>query len=862
VSRRRRRPGLRVGATRDGSSDRAHDLAPAEEATAVDRPSSAGIGTPRPRAGGKFLFVGDEKLYVRGATYGTFRPRGDDCEFPEPETVDRDIALMAENGLNAFRTYTPPPRWLLDRAAEHGMHVMVGLPAERYIGYLADGRSNGDPDVADVVREGVAGCAGHPAVLCYAVGNEIPAAVARWHDRGRVARFLEQLYRAAKAEDPEGLVTYVNYPSTEYLDLPFLDLLCYNVFLESRRDYDAYLARLQNVAGDRPLLMTEVGLDSLRNGEEAQARSLDWQVRTSFEAGCAGVFVYSWTDEWYRSGEDVHDWAFGLTRRDREPKPALTAVSEAFGAVPFAENGKLPRISVIVCTYNGAQTLAECLAGLERVEYPDYEVIVVDDGSRDGSAAIADRFDCRVIRTPNHGLSSARNTGLAAATGDIVAYIDDDAYPDPHWLAYLAAAFRRADHAGIGGPNIAPPGDGFLAECVTNAPGNPVHVLLTDQVAEHIPGCNMAFRKSALEAVGGFDTQFRVAGDDIDVCWKIQEAGGTLGFSAAAMVWHHRRGELKTYWRQQLGYGRAEAAVERKWPAKFGPACQVAWGGRLYGRGLSRTLGWSRGRIYHGVWGAAPYQSLYEPAPGLLRSLPQMPEWHLLSAALTGFVLLGLSWPPLLLAAIPLAFTALASLLHAVASAVGADFGDDHGDVLLRWRRRAVTTALYLIQPVARLYGRVSGGLTPWRSVPAYGFALPWRSTKAIWTEHWRATEDRLHDIETALNADGVFVVRGGDFDRWDLAVYGGVFGSARLLMAVEEHGCGTQLVRIRLWPRWSPERLLPTVLLGGLALGAWLDGASVAAVVLGAVFLLGGWRVLRDTASACFALRHAAEQA
>ena len=89
-------------------------------------------------------------------------------------------------------------------------------------------------------------------------------------------------------------------------------------------------------------------------------------------------------------------------------------------------------MSVVVCTYNGAKTLAESLAGLDALDYPAYEVIVVDDGSTDSSAAIASEYDCRLIRTENRGLSSARNTGLSAASGEIVAYIDDDAKPDPN----------------------------------------------------------------------------------------------------------------------------------------------------------------------------------------------------------------------------------------------------------------------------------------------------------------------------------------------------------------------------------------------------------------------------------------------
>ena len=141
---------------------------------------------------------------------------------------------------------------------------------------------------------------------------------------------------------------------------------------------------------------------------------------------------------------------------------------------------------------NGTRTIRGCLDGLRKLDYPNYEVIVVNDGSTDGTGEVAAEYGFKVINTTNHGLSSARNTGMRAAKGEIVAYIDDDARPDPHWLTYLAYTFLTTDHVGVGGPNLPPPEDGPIAACVANSPGGPVHVLLTDQEAEHIPGCNMA----------------------------------------------------------------------------------------------------------------------------------------------------------------------------------------------------------------------------------------------------------------------------------------------------------------------------------------------------------------------------------
>jgi GT2 family glycosyltransferase len=503
-------------------------------------------------------------------------------------------------------------------------------------------------------------------VLCYAIGNEIPAHIVRWYGHAPVERFLERLYRAAKKEDPGALVSYVNYPSTEYLDLPFVDLVCFNVYLERPEKLQSYLARLQNIAGDRPLVMAEIGLDSRGHGETQQAETLEWQVGTVFSGGCAGAFVFSWTDQWCRGGAEITDWDFGLTRRDRSPKPAVEAVERAFANVPFPLNTQWPRVSVVVCSYNGSRTIGETLAAITKLRYPNFEVIVVDDGSEDVTPKIAGEYDVRLIRTRNEGLSAARNTGMRAATGEIVAYIDDDAWPDPHWLHYLAATFMNTPHVGVGGPNIAPAGDGPIARCVAHAPGGPIHVLLTDHEAEHLPGCNMAFRKSALEAVGGFDPIFRIAGDDVDVCWKLQEQGWTLGFHASALVWHHRRNSVGTFLKQQLNYGKAEADLERKWPHKYNAVGHATWTGRLYSKAMIRRLGWwSSPRIYHGTWGSAPFQSASHVPQHPLLALPTMPEWWIVVASLFAASCFSILYRPMR-PVIPFMLVALAvPVLHA-----------------------------------------------------------------------------------------------------------------------------------------------------------------------------------------------------
>src|SRR5262249_52116395 len=156
---------------------------------------------------------------------------------------------------------------------------------------------------------------------------------------------------------------------------------------------------------------------------------------------------------------------------------------------------------------------------------------------------------------------------------------------DVDWLRYLAHTFLTTSHAAVGGPNVPPADSGLVETCVAAAPGGPIHVLVSDTEAEHVPGCNLAIRRSVLEQLGGFDPRFRAAGDDVDICWRIIEAGLTIGYSPGALVWHRRRDSIRAYLRQQRGYGQAEALLERKWPEHYNAGGHRTWAGRIYGAG-------------------------------------------------------------------------------------------------------------------------------------------------------------------------------------------------------------------------------------------------------------------------------------
>lgn len=782
---------------------------------------------------GKFLFCGAQKFWVKGVTYGTFRPGEGDQPIPDRRTVASDFRSMEAAGINTVRVYTPPPRWLLDLAQASGLRVMAGLAWEQHITFLNDRKLR--KSIERRIRDDVRACAGHPAILCFAIGNEIPAPIVRWHGRRKIEKFLKRLYQAVKSEDPNALVTYVNYPTTEYLQLPFLDLCCFNVYLESEDLLRGYLARLQNLAGDKPLLMAEIGLDSQRNGELEQATQLEWQIRTTFTSGCCGVFVFAWTDEWYRGGSEIEDWDFGLCTRDRQPKPALQAVTRAYENAPFPADFQWPGISIVVCSYNGASTIRDTLEGLQALDYSDYEIIVVDDGSTDDTAAIAREYKVLPISTENRGLSNARNTGWQAASGEIVAYIDDDAYPDPHWLQYLAHTYLTTDYVAVGGLAPAPPEDGPIADCVANAPGRPVHVLLTNTDAEHIPGCNMSFKRDVLEAIGGFDPRYRAAGDDVDICWRILEKGWKIGFHAGALNWHHCRNSLQEYWKQQQGYGKAEALLEEKWPDKYNATGHFTWRGRLYGKGITQALPTNRWRIYHGQWGMAPFQSIYGPGSSLWTSLPLMPEWYFVCFLLAFLSLLGLAWTPLLFTVPLLILAVSAPLAQSIIAAVRAEFPTHWPSRWQRFKLRCISALLHLLQPLARLIGRIRHGLTPWRKrTGESGKLFSFCDVRMeLWSEQWHSPQDWLSRYEKAMQRDEIRVFLGGDYDRFDLEVRGGLLGRARLLMVQEEHGGGKQLLRFAVRSKLSRGNVILIILFAVLGILATVDATWVVSAVL-----------------------------
>ena len=834
---------------------------------------------------GKFLSLGRDRFLVKGVSYGTFAPDAAGDQFPPPDVVSADFARMREAGFNTVRAYTLPTPRVLDEAARHGLRMMIGLPWPQHVAFLDD------PDLCRGIREDIIArvreLSGHPAALVFALGNEIPAPIVRWHGQARVERFIRELYHDVKAAAPEALLTYVNYPPTEYLSLPFLDVCAFNVYLHAEADLRRYIARLQHLAGHRPLLLAEAGADSRREGEDGQAAIAAMHVRTAFSEGACGAVVFAWTDEWWRGGRPVDDWAFGLVDAARKPKPALGAVTRAFADAPFpeAERRTWPRISVVVCAYNEAATIDECLTSIENLTYPDYEIILVNDGSRDATGDIARRHaSVRVLDIPNGGLSAARNVGLEHAAGEIVAYTDGDVRVDPDWLTHLVRPFLTSDVVGAGGPNLVPADDPPMAQCIARAPGSPTQVMLDDRIAEHVPGCNMAFRRDALLEVGGFNPIYLRAGDDVDICWRLQARGWKIGFAPSALVWHRHRASLRTYWRQQVGYGEGESWLKPHHPDQF-QGLHIGWRGRIYGPlPFHRSL--TRARVNSGTWGTAPFPSVYTIDTYPFAFMPHSARWQVAAAAL-----IGLGAATLLTSQIGLALALLTVGTGALGTTVArcaryARVTDIEGlpPLVRRPRRlsrilyRSRIAGLYFVQPLARAWGRLRGSMSPPEVLraPANGRRAPaaaggvrdlWAAAsrhtlpRRYWSETWVAAETLLAQLTARLErvreVRTVEIDDGWQADR-DIAVGLNRWARLHVRALVEEHREGRCLVRLARRLRATPRLWLLGACIAGVALaGAAAGPAPYWPWITGVGAALAAWaaRTVRQSARAVAAV-------
>jgi O-antigen biosynthesis protein len=568
-------------------------------------------------AHGKFLSKSDQKFFFKAMRLADVSGSLDFGQKLKLRHRLDDLRGSHTTGLVLSETQAQP---CLDIAAQAGLVAMVELKITSDELTSRRGWKSVESRIAHTAN--IFGR--HAALVGYIVDCPIGQGALRVGGLENARRRMRSVVKTIKGRAPEAMVGIKVRPETRALSILEEDFLYAEIPPLAPVEIRDFVVALHNVAEARPVVI------EFRDASPGQ----DEAVAVAFGTGAAGVVAPP------VPAPVSHDWLGVKMLRASDLMPFVTLN----GTCP-PRPAKMPMVSVVICAYNAERTMRPCLESLRRIDYPNFEVIIVDDGSRDATADISMDFpEFRLIRQPNKGLSVARNVGMHAARGEIVAYTDSDCVVDPHWLTLMVRSMVENNFDGCGGPNYAPHEEGWIEASCAASPGAPCHVLVAEDRAEHLAGCNMVFRKAALEKIGGFDAQFRTAGDDVDICWRMLEAGYKLGFSPAAFVWHFRRNTIKAYYGQQRGYGRAEAMLYPKYPERFNVMGQIAWRGTI--PGIARTIP-GRGRKLV-LWNAtAGAQSLFDPALTLASVLPQTLEWAVLSAVvLVASVVLGVSIIP------------------------------------------------------------------------------------------------------------------------------------------------------------------------------------------------------------------------
>jgi glycosyltransferase involved in cell wall biosynthesis len=209
------------------------------------------------------------------------------------------------------------------------------------------------------------------------------------------------------------------------------------------------------------------------------------------------------------------------------------------------------RVSIVINTYNRRQSLSETLSSLRQLRYRDYEVVVVDGPSTDGTDELLEQWQdtIKAARCPIANLAVSRNIGIAAATGEIIAFIDDDAIPDPQWMGNIVAGYDSDEVGAVGGFVYNNSGYEFQSRyIVSDRFGGSVDDIGFDPtLLYNIPGApryarpmgtNVTFRRSLLLELGGFDEEFAYYLDETDLCLRVVDNGYVIKYVDNAFVYH------------------------------------------------------------------------------------------------------------------------------------------------------------------------------------------------------------------------------------------------------------------------------------------------------------------------------------
>jgi beta-galactosidase/beta-glucuronidase len=304
---------------------------------------------------GKSLLVDGRPFIVRGIHYGPWRPGtgpGKGFPYPSPQNVDEDFRIIRSLNANAILVYNPPG-YVLDIADRYGLKVLYCFDLNWYL-QTDDAAARERAGVLHAVQDNRQ----KPALLGWVLGNEIPLNAIEQRGASTIENSLSSLYRSVKEVDPDHPITHSNWPVAKDLNLGFFDIVSFNVYPlwppeVVAMGYGRYIEKvLQPIAGNKPLLITEFGANSLEATEDGEGRLLLQSWKDLRKAGACGGMVFEFADEWWKNydnprragnwwdrkaapdDEKTHDLDpeeyYGVVDAYRRPKPAFKLVQRMF----------------------------------------------------------------------------------------------------------------------------------------------------------------------------------------------------------------------------------------------------------------------------------------------------------------------------------------------------------------------------------------------------------------------------------------------------------------------------------------------------------------------------------------------------
>jgi len=233
-----------------------------------------------------------------------------------------------------------------------------------------------------------------------------------------------------------------------------------------------------------------------------------------------------------------------------------------------------PKISIIVPAYNVEKTIKRCIESLLRLNYGNYEIIIVDDGSTDATKQILSGYKEKisVMALEHRGPSHCRNRAVSESKAEYVAFTDADCIVDKNWLKELLIGFSGENIAAVGGSQLSPDDEtafgrrvqlffeltGFLGGYIKKSRRNSLSKV------PHNPSCNVMYRREALLAIGGFD-EWLWPGEDVDLDYRLAKKGFVLLFNPRAIIYHYRPGSLKKVYSMMCRYGVVQAILTKRY---------------------------------------------------------------------------------------------------------------------------------------------------------------------------------------------------------------------------------------------------------------------------------------------------------